>query len=102
MAGGTPAPLHLPVELLDDLADLLRHFGGREYSGPIGPATCFFADLGFTSIDAVLLGETLEQRYQRKFPFYEFLAEMREQGALDLEVGQLAEFLKRHWHSATA
>ena len=91
--------MNTPQEIADDLAGLLRHFGGREYSGPIGPATCFFGDLGFTSIDAVLLGESLEQRYGRKFPFHEFLAEMKQRETPDIEVGQLAAFLHRHWHS---
>ena len=37
------------------------NFHGREYSGPIGPETRFFADLGLASIDAVVLGETLQR-----------------------------------------
>ncbi len=84
-------------ELVDDLAGLLRRFGGREYSGPIDPATRFFADLGFSSIDAVVLAETLEQRYQRKFPFHEFLAELRHREVTDIEIGELALFLEWHW-----
>jgi acyl carrier protein len=84
-------------ELVDDLADLLRSFGGREYSGSIGPATRFFADLGFSSIDAVVLAESLEERYDQKFPFHEFLAELRERQVMDIEIGDLASFLERHW-----
>lgn len=84
-------------ELVDELAGLLKDFGGREYSGPIGPATRFFADLGFSSIDAVVLAETLEQRYERKFPFHEFLEELRRRQATDIEIGELASFLERHW-----
>jgi acyl carrier protein len=84
-------------ELVDDLAGLLRHFQGREYSGPIGPTTRFFADLGFSSIDAVVLAESLEERHQRTFPFHEFLAELRERRVMDIEIGELACFLERHW-----
>ena len=84
-------------ELAEDLAAFLRRFGGREYSGPIAPGTRFFSDLGFSSIDAVVLAESLEERYQRKFPFGEFLAELRERQVTDIEIGDLASFLERHW-----
>jgi acyl carrier protein len=83
-------------QVLADLADLLRNFNGREYSGDIGPETLFFSDLGMMSIDAVVLAETLEQRYGRRFPFPKFLAGLAERGAQDLSVGELAEFLAQN------
>lgn len=88
-------------ELVADLAQLLRTFGDREYSGPIDRQTRFFADLGFASIDAVVLGEALEKRYGQKFPYPQLLAELSAQGAEDLEVGQLADFLSRHLDKGT-
>ncbi len=54
---------------LADLEGILRNFHGREYSGPIGEETRFFADLGLASIDAVVLGEMLESHYGRKLPY---------------------------------
>lgn len=84
------------AEIVNDLAAMLRDFQGREYSGDIGPQTRFFADLGFASIDAVVLGEMLEDRYGQKFPFFELLTEAKERGDLDLEVGQMAAFLLRY------
>jgi acyl carrier protein len=86
-----------PEQILADLAGILRQFNGREYSGPLGPDTLFFADLGMASIDAVVLAETLDQHYGRKFPFQQFLAELGREGARDLELGRLAAFLHRHW-----
>jgi acyl carrier protein len=84
-------------DVLDDLAALLRHFNDREYSGELGPQTLLFADLGMASIDAVVLAETIEQYYGRKFPFHEFLAEVGARGEVrDLELGELARFLHRH------
>lgn len=83
------------AQVLDDLAGLLRDFDGREYSGDIGPRTRFFTDLGFGSIDAVVLGERVEELYGRKFPFNQFLAELGRRGARDLEIGELAAFLER-------
>jgi acyl carrier protein len=83
-------------DILDDLKELLRAFNGREYSGDIGPKTRFFGDLGMVSIDAVLLAEELERRYQRSFPFSQFLAEVSRDGVRDIELGELAAFLHRH------
>jgi acyl carrier protein len=80
-------------QIVADLAEILRHFEDREYSGSIGPETRFFADLGFASIDAIILGEKLEVYYGQKIPFHKFLAQAMQSGAEDLEVGQLAEFL---------
>lgn len=83
-------------QIVEDLAGILCSFRGREYSDPIGPETLFFADLGFASIDAVILGETLESHYGQRFPFRELLAEAGGQQARDIEVGRLAAFLSRH------
>jgi acyl carrier protein len=79
--------------LLADLAGILRNFHGREYSGPIDWQTRFFGELGLASIDAVLLGETLERRYGQKFPFSELLADLGRRQAEDLELGELVDFL---------
>jgi acyl carrier protein len=83
------------TEIIDDLAAILRCFRGREYSEPIGPETLFFADLGFASIDAVVLGETLENHYGQSIPFGKFLAEVGKEGVRDIEVGRLARFLNQ-------
>ena len=86
-------------DLVADLALLLRDFQGREYSDAITRSTRFFADLGFASIDAVVLGETLEKRHGRKLPFNQLLAELGQRQAEDFTVGELADFLTRHLHS---
>ena len=83
-------------EILADLEELLRDFHGRTYSGPIGPETRFFADLGLASIDAVVLGETLERHYGRPLPFAALLADLGRRTERDLRLGELAEFLERH------
>jgi acyl carrier protein len=80
-------------DILADLADLLSSFQGREYSDEIGRDTRFFADLGFASIDAVVLGEELEKRYGRKIAFSTLLGELARRGAIDIEVGELVDFL---------
>ncbi len=85
-----------PQSVLDDLVHILRNFPGREYFGEIDRRTRFFDDLGMVSIDAVVLGEQLEQRYGFKFPFNELIADLRDRQAEDLEVGELADFI--HFH----
>ena len=76
-----------------ELAGVLRNFQDREYSGPIGRETMFFGDLGFASIDAVVLGETLETHFGRKFAFDKFLQGLAKSGAQDIRLGELADFL---------
>jgi acyl carrier protein len=83
-------------ELLNDLACVLADFGGREYSGTIDGETRFFADLGLASIDAVVLGETLQARYGRPLPFAELMADLGRRKDRDLSIGELATFLARH------
>ena len=79
--------------ILSDLASILSNFQGREYSEPITAETRFFGDLGLVSIDAVVLGETLETYYGQKIPFQLFLTQLTESQVQDIVVGQLAEFL---------
>jgi acyl carrier protein len=83
-------------QIMSDLAGILRNFHGREYSGPIGMKTRFTADLGLASIDAVVLGETIEEHYGRKIPFNEFMADLGRRTVKDIELGELVRFLHRH------
>ncbi len=82
--------------ILADLARVFADFQGREYSGPIEPGTRFFADLGLASIDAVVLGESLQERYGRPLPFGELMADLGSREDRDLTLGELAHFLGRH------
>lgn len=85
-------------DILDDLAQVLSNFQGREYFDAIGSETRFFADLGFASIDAIVLGETLQAHYDRPLPFGELMAELGRRENRDLSMGELAAFLVRHLH----
>ena len=80
--------------IVRDLAGILADFNGKEYSGEIGSQTLFFADLGLVSIDAVILAEHLETTYGRHFAFGDFLSQLRDKGARDIAVGELARFLE--------
>jgi acyl carrier protein len=83
-------------EILADVARILSDFQGREYSGPIDRETRFFADLGLASIDAVVLGETLQEHYGRPLPFGELMADLGQRADRDLSIGELTDFLARN------
>lgn len=86
-------------QIMTDLAGMLSNFHGQEYSGEIGPHTLFFGHLGLASIDAVVLGETIEEHYGRKIPFNEFMADLGRRAQRDIELGDLVHFLHRHLSS---
>ena len=83
-------------DIISDLASILSNFNGREYSGTIDADTLFMQDLGCTSIDVVILGETLDAHYGVEIPFGQFIAELRDSNVQDVQVGALAEFLSRN------
>ncbi len=83
-------------EILADVARILADFQGREYLGTIDRETRFFADLGLASIDAVVLGEMLQEHYARPLPFGELMAELGSREDRDLSIGELTAFLVRY------
>jgi acyl carrier protein len=84
------------AEMLREIASILEAHLGLLAPGPIGEETRFFADLGLASIDAVVLGEALQQYYGRPIPFHELMAEMGRRTERDLSIGELVAFLGRH------
>ena len=83
-------------EILAEIAGLMANFHGREYLGEIDENTRFFADLGLASIDAVVLGETLQAHYGQPLPFGDLMAELGRREDRDLTMGELVEFLAKH------
>src|SRR5947209_1677402 len=68
---------------------------------PIGAETLLKADLGFQSLDVVMLIVAIEGRYQRQnLPFDELLM-VDGQYVTDLSVRELARFIERHVHTVT-
>lgn len=76
-------------ELLGQLAE------DWDYSRPVGPETKLFSELGFESLDAVVLGTAIQEHYQRSMPFAELLVELGQQQR-DLSVGELVDFVDTH------
>ena len=80
------------------LLDLMTQLAGDwEYAGAIDRETRLLADLGMESLDLVVLGTTIQERYGR-LPFSEFLTEIgrRPPEDRDVSVGELVEFICRH------
>jgi len=71
-------------------------FPDRDFDLSIGSSTRVFADLGLASIDLIVLGERLELYYGKKLPYGSFLADLRNRGVDDLELGILVNFLLKH------
>jgi acyl carrier protein len=66
-----------------------------DYAEPVRPESRLFTELGFESLDAVILCTAIQEHYQTQMPFAELLAEIGEQQR-DLSIGELAEFVDTH------
>jgi acyl carrier protein len=89
MVASQPRVLSAVLELMATLA------GDWEYDGEITADTNLFADLGLESLDLVVLGTTLQERYGR-LPFAEFLASIGQRPQQDVSVGELVDFVCQH------
>jgi acyl carrier protein len=85
---------HILTELLGMIDELA---GDWEYDGPVTPDTYFLADMGLESLDLVVLGTMVQQRFGR-LPFAEYLAEIGERpvSERDVTVAELVAFISAH------
>jgi acyl carrier protein len=89
--------------ILNDVLKLLNELARDwEYSGEITPDTWLFADLGFESIDAVILASFVQQHYGRPFPFPQLLADIGQRPVKDLRISELVGFIQQHLNGAAA
>jgi acyl carrier protein len=79
--------------VLRTLQELSRDW---EYSKDITEETGLFADLGFESLDAVVLGTSIQEHYRRPMPFAELLADIGQREVRELTIGELVSFIERH------
>lgn len=85
-------------QVLADVLELMNELAGDwEYDGVITPQTYFLNELGLESLDLVVIGTTVQQRYG-PLPFAELLAEIgqRPLEQRDLTVGDLIDFICSH------
>jgi acyl carrier protein len=87
------------IDVLNLLKELARDW---EYSGEITPATWLFADLGFESIDAVILASFVQKHYGRPFPFPQLLADIGQREVKDLRISELVSFIYQHLNGVAA
>ncbi len=71
-------------------------FEDWEYSGKITQETTLLSDLGFQSIDAVALGSAIEDHYNQKIPFAQYLSDLEEKGVSDIKLGDFACFIQKN------
>ncbi len=83
-------------EILTAVSQVLADRMGVTPTTAIDEDTRFFADLGLASIDAVVLGEALQQHYRRALPFNDLMAEIGRRTDRDLSIGELVSFLRAH------
>lgn len=87
-----------------EILDYLLHKMGEltqdwDYTDPVGPESKLFTELGFESLDAVVLCTAIQEHYQTPMPFAELLAEIGEQQR-DLSIAELTDFVHTHLGAA--
>ena len=78
--------------LLQKMGELTQDW---DYAEPVCGESLLFTELGFESLDAVVLCTAIQEHYQTPMPFAELLAEIGEQQR-DLSIDELADFVDSH------
>jgi len=78
------------VKLLQELA---RDW---EHSTTVGAETGLFSDLGFESLDAVVLGTAIQEHYDRPMPFAELLADVGQRAVRNPTSSPTVRFVESH------
>ena len=87
-------------EILNYVLSLLQELAKDwDYSQTVGPESLLFSQLGFESLDAVVLGTAIQEHYQQQMPFAELLADVGQREVNDLSVAEVAEFIDTHLSS---
>lgn len=89
-------------EIFDYVLSLLEELAKDwDYSQAVGPDSLLFSQLGFESLDAVVLGTAIQEHYQREMPFAELFASIGQRTVRDLSVAELVEFVDSNLASRT-
>ena len=80
--------------LLDQLSD------DWEYSGEITAETGLLTDLGFESLELVVLGVSIQEHYSEQIPFEEMLSDIGKRKLPDIYIGDLVDFIHKHLERA--
>lgn len=89
--------------IMADVLEMLSQLAGDwEYSGAITPETLLFEDLGFESLDIVVLGTSIQEKYGTLMPFAEFLVDLGQREVRDISVGELVSFVQQQIEAEAA
>ena len=89
-------------QILTDVQELLKELARDwDYARDIDGATLLFRQLGFESLDIVVLGTAIQERYGRTLPFSQLFTELGQRGT-DLSVTELVDFVAVHLHADAA
>jgi len=84
-------------EILKDVLNLLEQLAQDwDYQATVNEGTRIFGDLGFESLDAVVLGTAIQEHYKQQMPFAGLLAEIGQREVRDLSVAELVDFIHSH------
>jgi acyl carrier protein len=78
--------------LLQKMGELTQDW---DYPDPVRAESKLFTELGFESLDAVVLCTAIQEHYQTPMPFAELLAEIGQQQR-DLSIDELTDFVHTH------
>jgi acyl carrier protein len=82
--------------LLQKLAD------DWEYGGDITRDTYLLSDMGFESLDVVILSTSMQEYYKQALPFTDLFAEIGRREQRDISIGEWVDFTYRHLNSHAA
>jgi acyl carrier protein len=83
-----------PSEILAYVLSQARELtGGWDYPDAIACESRLFSDLGFESLDAVVLCTSIQEHFETQMPFAELL--LGAGGFNDLSIQSIAEFVER-------
>ena len=80
----------------DNLLLLRRLANDWEYSGVITEETYLLANMGFESLDVVILSAQVQEHYGQILPFTELFSEIGQREHKDISVGEWVDFIYKH------
>jgi phosphopantetheinyl transferase/acyl carrier protein len=87
-----PSRQEIQDYLLQKMGELTEDW---DYPDPVHPESRLFTELGFESLDAVVLCTAIQEHYHTPMPFAELLAEIGQQQR-DLSIKELTDFVDTH------
>ncbi len=84
--------------LLQKMGELTEDW---DYTDPVRPESLLFTELGFESLDAVVLCTAIQEHFKTPMPFAELLAEIGQQQR-DLSINELTDFVDTHLAGSAA